>query len=97
MSSNPGHEGALPHEEHGEHEDAGIGRFFFGRVPEGVHGGLKQYGLLAIFLAIVTLVEFLIIVPEGLQGSSVVIAPPREDHHADHVAVEEHGLLATAN
>ena len=75
MSSNPGHEGALPHEEHGAHEDAGIGRFFFGRVPEGVHGGLKQYGLLAIFLAIVTLVEFLIIVPEGLQGSSVVIAP----------------------
>ena len=75
MSSNPGHEGALPQEEHGAHEDAGIGRFFFGRVPEGVHGGLKQYGLLAIFLAIVTLVEFLIIVPEGLQGSSVVIAP----------------------
>ena len=75
MSSNPGHEGALPHEEHGAHEDAGIGRFFFGRVPAGVHGGLKQYGLLAIFLAIVTLVEFLIIVPEGLQGSSVVIAP----------------------
>ena len=75
MSSNPGHEGALPHEEHGAHEDAGIGRFFFGRVPEGVHGGLKQYGLLAIFLAIVTLVEFLIIVPEGLQGSGVVIAP----------------------
>ena len=75
MSSNPGHEGALPHEEHGEHEDAGISRFFFGRVPEGVHGGLKQYGLLAIFLGIVTLVEFLIIVPEGLQGSAVVIAP----------------------
>ena len=75
MSSNPGHEGALPHEEHGEHEDAGISRFFFGHVPEGVHGGLKQYGLLAIFLGIVTLVEFLIIVPEGLQGSAVVIAP----------------------
>ena len=75
MSSNPGHEGALPHEEHGGHEDAGIGRFFFGRVPEGVHGGLKQYGLLAIFLAVITLVEFLIIVPEHLQGSGVVIAP----------------------
>ncbi len=75
MSSNPGHEGALPHEEHDSHGDAGVGRFFFGRVPEGVHGGLKQYGLLAIFLAIITLVEFLIIVPEGLQGSSVVIAP----------------------
>ena len=75
MSSNPGHEGALAHDEHGGHEDAGIGRFFFGRVPEGVHGGLKQYGILAIFLAIVTLVEFLIIVPEGLQGSSIVIAP----------------------
>ena len=75
MSTNPGHEGALPHEEHGAHEDAGIGRFFFGRVPEGVHGGLKQYGILAIFLAVVTLVEFLIIVPEGLQGSGIVIAP----------------------
>ncbi len=75
MSSNPGHEGALPHEEHTSHEDAGIGRFFFGRVPAGVHGGLKQYGLLAIFLAIITLVEFLIIVPEGLQGSGIVIAP----------------------
>ena len=69
MSTNPGHEGALPHEEHGGHEDAGIGRFFFGRVPEGVHGGLKQYGILAIFLAIVTFIEFIIIVPEGLQGS----------------------------
>ena len=75
MSSNPGHEGAMAHDEHSSHEDAGIGRFFFGRVPEGVHGGLKQYGLLAIFLAIITLIEFLIIVPEGLQGSSVVIAP----------------------
>ena len=75
MSSNPGHEGALPHEEHSAHEDAGISRFFFGRVPEGVHGGLKQYGILAIFLAIVTLIEFLIIVPEGLQGSAIVIAP----------------------
>ena len=75
MSSNPGHEGAMPHEEHGAHEDAGINRFFFGHVPEGVHGGLKQYGLLAIFLAIITLVEFLIIVPEGLQGSGIVIAP----------------------
>ena len=75
MSSNPGQESALPHEEHGEHQDAGISRFFFGRVPEGVHGGLKQYGLLAIFLAIITLVEFLIIVPEHLQGSGVVIAP----------------------
>lgn len=75
MSSNPGHEGALPHEEHGGHEDAGIGRFFFGRVPEGVHGGLKQYGILAIFLAIITFIEFIIIVPEGLQGSPIVIAP----------------------
>lgn len=75
MSTNPGHESALPHEEHGGHEDAGIGRFFFGRVPEGVHGGLKQYGILAIFLAIITFIEFIIIVPEGLQGSPIVIAP----------------------
>ena len=75
MSTNPGHEAAMGHEEHAAHEDAGIARFFWGRVPEGVHGGLKQYGLLAIFLAVITLVEFLIIVPEGLQGSSVVIAP----------------------
>ena len=81
MSTNPGQEAALTqqehaaHDEHAAHEDAGISRFFFGRVPEGVHGGLKQYGLLAIFLAIITLIEFLIIVPEGLQGSAVVIAP----------------------
>ena len=75
MSTNPGQEDALPEPGHTSHEDAGIGRFFFGRVPEGVHGGLKQYGILAIFLAIITLIEFLIIVPEGLQGSSVVIAP----------------------
>ena len=75
MSTNPGHQAALGHEEHAAHEDPGIKRFFFGHVPEGVHGGLKQYSLLAIFLAIITLVEFLIIVPENLQGSSVVIAP----------------------
>lgn len=75
MSANPGPEAAMGHEEHAAHEDAGIGRFFWGHVPEGVHGGLKQYGLLAIFLAIITLIEFLIIVPETLQGSSVVIAP----------------------
>ena len=75
MSSNPGHEGALPHEEHGSHGDAGIGRFFFGRVPEGVHGGLKQYGLLAIFLAVITLVEFLLIIPEAMQGAPASIAP----------------------
>ena len=75
MSTNPGHEATMAHEEHAAHEDAGINRFFFGHVPEGVHGGLKQYGLLAIFLAVITLVEFLIIVPENLQGSSVVIAP----------------------
>ena len=75
MSSNPGHEGALPEHGHTSHEDAGISRFFFGRVPEGVHGGFKQYGILAIFLAIVTLIEFLIIVPEGLQGSGIVLAP----------------------
>ena len=75
MSANPGHEATMGHEEHAAHEDAGIARFFWGRVPEGVHGGLKQYGLLAIFLAVITLVEFLIIVPETLQGSSVVIAP----------------------
>ena len=75
MSTNPGQDGVMAHDEHAAHEDAGINRFFFGRVPEGVHGGLKQYGLLAIFLAIITLIEFLIIVPEGLQGSGVVIAP----------------------
>ena len=75
MSANPGPEAATAHEGHSAHEDAGIGRFFFGHVPEGVHGGMKQYGLLAIFLALITLVEFLIIVPEGLQGSAVVIAP----------------------
>ena len=75
MSTNPGQEAAMAHDEHAAHEDAGISRFFFGRVPEGVHGGLKQYSVLAIFLGIITLIEFLIIVPEGLQGSGVVIAP----------------------
>ena len=75
MSVNPGHDAAMAHEDHSAHEDAGMGRFFFGHVPEGVHGGLKQYSVLAIFLGIITLVEFLIIVPEGLQGSAVVIAP----------------------
>jgi heme/copper-type cytochrome/quinol oxidase subunit 4/mono/diheme cytochrome c family protein len=75
MSSNPGQEAAMAHDEHAAHEDAGISRFFFGHVPEGVHGGLKQYGLLAIFLGIITLIEFLIIVPQGFRGTSIVIAP----------------------
>lgn len=75
MSTNPGQEGALAHEHDGSHGDAGMARFFFGHVPAGTHGGLKQYGVLAIFLAIVTLIEFLIIVPEQLQGAGVVIAP----------------------
>ena len=74
MSSNPGQEGVLAHDEHESH-DPGIAQFFWGRVPEGVHGGLKQYAALAIFLGIITLVEFLIIVPEDLRGSSIVIAP----------------------
>ena len=75
MSANPGPEATLAHEEHAAHEDVGMKRFFFGRVPEGVHGGLKQYGWLAIFLAVITFIEFVIIIPETLQGSSVVIAP----------------------
>ena len=78
MSSNPGHEGALPPHEAGAgaaHADPGIKQFFFGRVPEGVHGGLKQYGLLAIFLAVVTFIEFVIILPEDLQGDAISLAP----------------------
>ncbi len=75
MSSNPGQEAAPAQDEHAEHGDVGIGRYFFGHVPEGVHGGLKQYSILAIFLGIITLVEFLIIVPEDLRGESIVIAP----------------------
>ena len=75
MSSNPGQEGALAPQEHGPHQDAGISRFFFGHVPAGVHGGLKQYGILAIFLAVITLIEFLIIIPENLQGAGISIAP----------------------
>ena len=75
MSSNPGQEAALAQDEHTEHGDAGIRRYFFGHVPEGVHGGLKQYSVLAIFLGLITLVEFLIIVPEDLRGESIVIAP----------------------
>ena len=80
MSSNPGHEGALPPDEAGAgagaaHADPGIKQFFFGRVPEGVHGGIKQYGILAIFLAIVTFVEFVIILPPDLQGEAISLAP----------------------
>ena len=71
MSTNHGHDAPAA----AAHREPGIVDFFFGRVPEGTHGGLKQYGILAIFLAVVTLVEFLIIVPEGLQGSSIVLAP----------------------
>ena len=83
MSSNPGHEGALRPSEAGTneagagaaHADPGIKQFFFGRVPEGVHGGLKQYGLLAIFLAVVTFIEFVIILPSDLQGDAISLAP----------------------
>ena len=84
MSTNPGHGGALPPQEAGAggahsadaaHADPGIKQFFFGRVPEGVHGGLKQYGVLAIFLAIVTFIEFVIILPPNLQGAPVSLAP----------------------
>ena len=78
MSSNPGHEGALPPDEAGAgaaHADPGIKQFFFGRVPEGVHAGIKQYGILAVFLAIVTFVEFVIILPPDLQGAAISLAP----------------------
>ena len=75
MSTNPGQEGALAPQEHGAHQDAGISRFFFGQVPAGVHGGLKHYGILAIFLAVITLIEFLIIIPPDLQGAGISIAP----------------------
>ena len=84
MTTNPGQEGArFPQEggaqeggaHGGAHADPGIKQFFFGRVPAGVHGGLKQYSVLAIFLAVVTLVEFLIILPENLQGAAVSLAP----------------------
>ena len=73
MSANHGH----GHDETpaAAHRAPGLVDFFFGRVPPGTHGGLKQYGVLAIFLAVITLIEFLIIVPENLQGSSIVLAP----------------------
>ena len=89
MTTNPGQEGArFPQEggtqeggaqeggaHGGAHADPGIKQFFFGRVPAGVHGGLKQYSVLAIFLAVVTLIEFVIILPENLQGAAVSLAP----------------------
>jgi len=84
MTTNPGQEGArFPQEggaqeggaHGGAHADPGIKQFFFGRVPAGVHGGLKQYSVLAIFLAVVTLIEFVIILPESLQGAAVSLAP----------------------
>lgn len=84
MTTNPGQEGARLHQEGraqeggahgGAHADPGIKQFFFGRVPAGVHGGLKQYSVLAIFLAVVTLIEFVIILPENLQGAAVSLAP----------------------
>lgn len=39
------------------------------------HPTFKQYATIAIILFVITAVEFLIIVPEGLKGSRVVIAP----------------------
>ena len=75
MSANHGHGNGHDATPDAAHREPGIVDFFFGRVPAGAHGGLKQYGILAIFLAIITLIEFLIIVPENLQGSSIVLAP----------------------
>ena len=42
---------------------------------ESRHPTFKQYAMIAIILFAITAVEYLIIVPEGLQGSGVVIAP----------------------
>jgi mono/diheme cytochrome c family protein/heme/copper-type cytochrome/quinol oxidase subunit 4 len=39
------------------------------------HPTFKQYVTIAIILFVITAIEFLIIVPEGLRGSKVVIAP----------------------
>lgn len=39
------------------------------------HPSFKQYVMIAIILFVITAVEFLIIVPQGWKGSSVVIAP----------------------
>ncbi len=41
----------------------------------GHHPTFRQYVFIAIILFVITLVEFLIIVPESLQGSSLVVAP----------------------
>jgi heme/copper-type cytochrome/quinol oxidase subunit 4/mono/diheme cytochrome c family protein len=42
---------------------------------EGRHPSFKQYVVIAIILFAITLVEFLIIVPQSLRGSSLVVAP----------------------
>ena len=41
----------------------------------GHHPTFRQYVFIAIILFVITAVEFLIIVPESLQGSSLVVAP----------------------
>ena len=41
----------------------------------GRHPTFRQYVFIALILFVITLVEFLIIVPESLQGSSLVVAP----------------------
>ena len=42
---------------------------------EGRHPSFKQYVVVALILFAITLVEFLIIVPQSLKGSSLVVAP----------------------
>src|SRR5918992_1649171 len=42
---------------------------------QGRHPSFKQYVLVATILFVITIFEFLIIVPQGLRGSAVVVAP----------------------
>ena len=44
-------------------------------VHESRHPTLKQYVIIAIFLFAITIVEFMIILPEGFRGRGWTIAP----------------------
>jgi cytochrome c oxidase subunit 4 len=41
----------------------------------GRHPTFKQYVMVATILFVITIIEFLIIVPQGLRGSAIVVAP----------------------
>ena len=55
-------------------------------VHESRHPSLKQYVWIAIFLFVVTLVEFVIILPEDFRGQGWTIAPPPKHLSLIHIS-----------